>query len=490
MEANAIRSGNIDARTILIAVRNAARMGLIPGAIAGECFFIPRSPKAGQQKRINCEVGYKGWLQLAYRSEWLENVHREVWLDGEDFDYWVDEKGPHLMHRPELSRDTTNNNEMRRRVLGAYCLYSIRGTDKPGIKFVTRKELDRVDSKANVWASNYVQMVLKTSIIRAAKLWPKTPAISAALHLEDMSEAGVAQPDLSEVMAHTRESVLAGIQAAQSLGVEPTGRPDTGYSLDDFPDVDDTLGDFEQGTPNTDDEPTEAEAAEMVDAAKLELERAKTQEPDKSKGLPDEIYRLARHIVSHEDGFETAEMLQAIIRSEVDWTPEKAMSVAQDLIGEFDSMSTADEVADFIRHAVENAPESPSDEPGDETGLNTPESDEEPETGTDAPESGPIDEYTDRIANMENRDEVLAEAKASLGPEEYRTIEMFAKSLDAGDEAKQEVPESDPEVDGYADDELDDEAEEPDYGEIDEEKLAAIMEKFGGDDDEDEDDEF
>lgn len=180
--------------SVLVAAAHACRVGLMPGGVLGLCYFIPRKERRGDQvPKCRLEIGYQGFLDLAYGNNFLADVHADVVLQGEEFRHWTNSEGPQLLHEPPdpLERDI-DPDTIRRQVIGCYCIYHPRAGGR-GIRVLNRKQLDRIDSKANVWLTNYDEMCRKSAIRRAAKDWKKTPRMALAMTLDEQAERGVVQ---------------------------------------------------------------------------------------------------------------------------------------------------------------------------------------------------------------------------------------------------------------------------------------------------------
>jgi recombination protein RecT len=188
--ANELKPGSCDPNSVLLSAFYAARIGLYPGGTLGLCYFIPR------KKQCNLEIGYQGYLEMSFRNKFLANVYADVVLRDEEFRAGVVDSRPTLNHETPLERDM-GEKTMRDRVVGAYCVYQTSG----GVshRMLTRKQLDAVDSKGNVWLSHYSEMCRKTAIRRAAKDWSKTIDLRLALALDDQLEIGAQQTLGAEV---------------------------------------------------------------------------------------------------------------------------------------------------------------------------------------------------------------------------------------------------------------------------------------------------
>lgn len=211
--------GDAGVGAVRIAAANCALLGMVPGRRFGYVHLIPRKSTVGKgrDKRtvqsVNVEVGFRGWLQMAYESKFLASIYTDVVCKGEKFRYGANERGLRLTHLPELDRDV-GSTALRGTLTHAYCQYQTRYGGFSG-RVVTRKEIDRVDTADYVWASDYYPMAMKTAIIRASKQWQLTSRMELALSLEDATESGYSQ----------------GAPIPAISGVEASGHK---FSFDDF----------------------------------------------------------------------------------------------------------------------------------------------------------------------------------------------------------------------------------------------------------------
>lgn len=101
--ASAIRAnpklGECNPLSLLGALMASAQMGLEPNTPLGQAYLIPfENRRAGT---VNCElvIGYKGYIDMAWRSGRMVGIHADVVHEGDDFEF---EYGcdAHLKHRP------------------------------------------------------------------------------------------------------------------------------------------------------------------------------------------------------------------------------------------------------------------------------------------------------------------------------------------------------------------------------------------------------
>ncbi len=186
-----------DPRTIASFVKaavNAAVVGLIPGTALGHCYFLPFTMNRGKRSEyvmIQYVPGYRGYLELAFASNFLVQCDPEVVLAGEPIRRWHDNK-PRIQHDIPTPRGQECTRES---LVGAYCTYQTRH-DGDGITYCEREEILKVDTKRNVWKSDFKAQVLKTPIRRSSKLWHLTRQLAYAVDMDERAERNEPQPSL------------------------------------------------------------------------------------------------------------------------------------------------------------------------------------------------------------------------------------------------------------------------------------------------------
>lgn len=182
---------NTDYKSMMVAAMNCAAIQLVPGTVQQHCWILAYDSEKLQRPVAQVIVGYKGWMELGFRSKHLDVLHQpKLVLDGDEFDLWSDETGPRLRHRPADPYNIPPGT--RENVVGAYVCYKTKG-GASSYAFVPRSEIDKVDSKRNVWKSDYASMCMKTAIHRAAKTWRSTPEMGAAHEIDETDNAATDQ---------------------------------------------------------------------------------------------------------------------------------------------------------------------------------------------------------------------------------------------------------------------------------------------------------
>lgn len=185
--------------SLMMAIGEAASMGLSINPNLGEAWIIPRSGKA------NFQIGYKGLLKLADRSNRIDWRSAEVVYRGE---HYIRRGGtdPMIEHIPDdVDGLRTGRAED---IVAAYAVVMLKGSTRPLFRAVSAAELQRTarssgdprnDDPSDVWIKFPEAMARKTALIRIASMLPhddKLRAIHVAAEREGMREAGKAPPPL------------------------------------------------------------------------------------------------------------------------------------------------------------------------------------------------------------------------------------------------------------------------------------------------------
>ncbi|MGH9151350.1 MAG: recombinase RecT [Acidimicrobiales bacterium] len=86
------------AASFLLAVGQAAMVGLEPNTPTQDCWILPRKNDGVQEAQLT--IGYRGLLRLARRSGTIKTIVAEVVREGDEFDYGYGADGPYLEWRP------------------------------------------------------------------------------------------------------------------------------------------------------------------------------------------------------------------------------------------------------------------------------------------------------------------------------------------------------------------------------------------------------
>lgn len=156
--------------SFLGAMMQAAQLGLEPNTPLGQAYLIPYNNR--KKGVVECQfiLGYKGLLDLAYRSGEVSVIQAHVVCEGDEFEYSLGLE-PTLVHKPALVGRG-----------GMIAVYAVFRTKSGGYGFevMSKSDVDehmRRYSKAagkgdSPWATNYEEMAKKTVLKRVLKYAP------------------------------------------------------------------------------------------------------------------------------------------------------------------------------------------------------------------------------------------------------------------------------------------------------------------------------
>lgn len=221
----------------------AARLGLSVGDGLGQFHLIPRNmsfrergpdgkERKGNRWELHWIIGYRGLIELAYRSPRVQTVQAvPVWSDDE-FAYHPASATP-IRHRVNLE-GARGPGELR----AAYCIVFLRGSTRPYVHVASRTELEDVKAAAisgkerpGPWGEHFVAMSLKTVTRRALERVPRATVIAAALaeesrerdHVEraeqaDIAEAQVQAQGAGRIVVDSPDETRPSVEVSSDLG--------------------------------------------------------------------------------------------------------------------------------------------------------------------------------------------------------------------------------------------------------------------------------
>ncbi|MGN6162560.1 MAG: recombinase RecT [Marmoricola sp.] len=170
-----------DPASVLGGLMTAAQLGLRP-AVLGQCWLLPMWNRRAGGHQATLVVGYLGYLELINRSQRVAKITaRKVYeFDKFDVEYGDSER---LKHKPMLFGD-------RGDVVAYYATAQL-VPKATTFQVMTKAEVEEHRDKFAMaktkdgtvigpWRDHFDQMALKTTILRLARLLPKTPELAAA----------------------------------------------------------------------------------------------------------------------------------------------------------------------------------------------------------------------------------------------------------------------------------------------------------------------
>lgn len=179
-----------DRSSLLLSCFRVAQLGLSPDPSLGQAWLIPRKDKAEFQ------LGYKGVLQLAYRSPLVSAIRYGVVREGDRFEF-VDGKNYRLLHVPTGQGWPTKPAE----TIAAWCIVELRsGGSIPRVMFTPEIERHRSRGQGSqpAWSTDYAAMCAKTVIGDACRRAPVNTEAAQALGLDEAGDLEKGQPATDE----------------------------------------------------------------------------------------------------------------------------------------------------------------------------------------------------------------------------------------------------------------------------------------------------
>lgn len=214
--------------SIFACVIQSGELGLELAGPLGHAFMIPRKNNRTNQKEATFQVGYKGFVALAYRSGQVKSVSTAIVYERDKFTY-QEGSDRRITHGPEMEEDPGQSRffyTLVKLLNGGedFFVMSRRQAEKHRDRYASDKR------EAGVWQTNFDAMALKTTVRMLAKRLPLSSEFQSAATIDEYNEAGVGHsfvPDLARIArvegeANVSAPTLATLkQKAEQLGVGP-----------------------------------------------------------------------------------------------------------------------------------------------------------------------------------------------------------------------------------------------------------------------------
>ena len=175
------------------AVLQCAHLGLEPDDNMGWIYLIPRYNKHSKSLEVNVQLGYKGLMTLARRSDLVTVIEAHEVLPSDKFEYQYG-SSQYLHHIPAH----TGKEEL----VFVWALARIRGETNPQFQVLDRDGVEEARRHSGSpdegpWVTQYASMAKKTALIRLCRYLPQSTELATAIGLDEKSQAGLPQ-DLPE----------------------------------------------------------------------------------------------------------------------------------------------------------------------------------------------------------------------------------------------------------------------------------------------------
>ena len=186
-------------------LKESASYGLEVSGLLGQAYLIPYNESiqvapGKWEKQMTChmQLGYKGLIELARRSNTIKTIAAEPIHENDIFDIELG-MNRHLSHKIDITKE-------RGDVIGYYCLVELMNG---GVQFTVSSKKDieqhrdkfskayKKEDKSNVWNSNFDAMALKTQVIKTLKLCPISVEALDAVSKAEMEDLKIEDSDYS-----------------------------------------------------------------------------------------------------------------------------------------------------------------------------------------------------------------------------------------------------------------------------------------------------
>ncbi len=197
--------------SFIAALMNAAQLGLEPNTPLGQAYLIPYKNKGVLECQF--QLGYKGLIDLAYRTGQIQVIQAQA---VKEFDYFEYQYGldSRLIHRPGTGE--------RGEITFIYGLFKLNNggfgfevSNKADMDAFAAKYSKSFGSKYSPWAENYEDMAKKTVIKRALKYAPISTDFQKALSMDETIKT-----ELSVDMSEIQNQRLPGPEQDVELALE------------------------------------------------------------------------------------------------------------------------------------------------------------------------------------------------------------------------------------------------------------------------------
>ncbi len=186
-------------QSIMRSLIESARYGLEVGRLLGQAWLIPYNDtytyedgSRGKVMTCHFQMGYKGLIVLARRSQTIKTITAEIVYENDIIDVELGE-GRHLTHKINIRED-------RGEPIAYYCLVELVGGGTQWT-VMTKKQMENYRDKyskahtkkyadeESVWDTNFDEMSLKTVCIKTLKLCPVSIEALEAARLSEIQDA-------------------------------------------------------------------------------------------------------------------------------------------------------------------------------------------------------------------------------------------------------------------------------------------------------------
>jgi recombination protein RecT len=175
-------------KSLFGAVIQVAQLGLELGGPAGHAYLIPFGKKSAGVTEATLIIGYKGFLQLAFRAG-VKSFRPQVVRAGDVFQIEYGTRAD-IRHVPNFERPGE--------VVGYYSVVES-PTGGKDFEYMTKAQAEEhrlryaMAKNGGPWTTNFDEMALKTTVRKLAKRVPLSPEWVTAASLDELAEQEIPQ---------------------------------------------------------------------------------------------------------------------------------------------------------------------------------------------------------------------------------------------------------------------------------------------------------
>ena len=204
--------GQCTPNSFLGAMMQAAQLGVEPNTPLGQAYLIPYRNKGTLECQF--QLGYKGLIDLAYRSGAVQSIQAHEVHENDEFEYSYGLDGT-IRHKPALKD--------RGPVIAYYGVWKTKdggyGYEVMSVNDVisVRDQYSKAaDSKFSPWATNFDAMAKKTVLKRALKYAPLKTEFARALSQDNTIKTTIA-PDMANEPDETNYTDIEAEQVPDNV---------------------------------------------------------------------------------------------------------------------------------------------------------------------------------------------------------------------------------------------------------------------------------
>lgn len=191
--------------SFLGAMMNAAQLGLEPNTPLGQAYLIPYKNKGVDE--VQFQIGYKGLIDLAYRSGEIEVVQAHIVYANDEFtcEYGLE---PKLVHKPAVSDrgDPVRVYAMFKTKSGGYG-FEVMSMDD--VRNHAARYSQSYNSSYSPWKTNFEEMAKKTVLKKVLKYAPLKSDFVRAVTSDESIKSKLSEDmyEVSNEMVYEGEAV-------------------------------------------------------------------------------------------------------------------------------------------------------------------------------------------------------------------------------------------------------------------------------------------